>query len=276
MNPLEAALLGLLQGLTEFLPVSSSGHLVLAQALLGIHVPGVAFEVAVHVATLLAVLVVYRSRIVELVRGLLMGERDSAAYVGLMFVASVPAAAVGLTARPFFESAFERPSLAAGFLLLSGVLAWTIDWATHRQAAAGTVRERPSLLGAVVVGLAQALAILPGISRSGSTVAAGAGTGVGVVRMAEFSFLISVPAIAGPALLLLVERNGALNGEAAWGGVGAAPLIVGFAVATVAGILAIHLFVRMLRSRRFRWFAYYCWLVGGAYLLAAAVTPGLR
>ena len=211
MNPLEAALLGLLQGLTEFLPVSSSGHLVLGQALLGIHVPGVAFEVAVHVATLLAVLVVYRSRIVELVRGLLTGDRDSAAYVGLLAVASVPAAAVGLTARPFFEGAFERPSLAAGFLLLSGVFAWSIDRATHRQAAAGAVRERPSLTGAVVVGLAQALAILPGISRSGSTVAAGAGTGVGVVRMAEFSFLLSVPAIAGAALLQAMGR------EAAWG-----------------------------------------------------------
>lgn len=270
MNPLEAALLGLLQGLTEFLPVSSSGHLVLGQALLGIHVPGVAFEVAVHVATLLAVLVVYRTRIVELVRGLLTGERDAAAYVGLLFVASVPAAAVGLTARPFFEGTFERPALAAGFLLLSGVFAWSIDRATHRQAAAAAVRERPSLLGAVAVGLAQALAILPGISRSGSTVAAGAGTGVDVVRMAEFSFLLSVPAIAGAALLQ------AVGGEASWEAVGGGPLIVGFAVATVAGILAIHLFVRMLRSRHFRWFAYYCWLVGGAYLLAAAVTPGLR
>ncbi len=270
MNPLEAALLGLLQGLTEFLPVSSSGHLVLAQALLGIQVPGVAFEVAVHVATLLAVLVVYRRRIVDLMRGLLTGDRDSAAYVGLLVVASVPAAAVGLTARPFFEGTFERPALAAGFLLLSGVLCWTIDLATRRQAAAGAVRERPSLLGAVAVGLAQALAILPGISRSGSTVAVGAGTGVDVVRMAEFSFLLSVPAIAGPALLMLVERNGASNGGEVL------PLVVGFAAATVAGILAIHLFVRMLRSQHFRWFAYYCWLVGGAYLLAAAVAPGLR
>jgi undecaprenyl-diphosphatase len=244
MNPLEAALLGLLQGLTEFLPVSSSGHLVLGQALLGIHVPGVAFEVTVHVATLLAVLVVYRSRIVELVRGLLTGDRDSAAYVGLLVVASVPAAAVGLTARPFLEGTFERPSLAAGFL------------------------ERPNLLGAVVVGLAQALAILPGISRSGSTVAVGAGTGVSVVRMAEFSFLLSVPAIAGAALLQ------AMGGEVAWGTVGGTALIVGFVVATVAGILAIRLFVQMLRSRHFHW--YYCWLVGGAYLLAAAVSPGLR
>jgi undecaprenyl-diphosphatase len=270
MNPLEAALLGLLQGLTEFLPVSSSGHLVLGQALLGIHVPGVAFEVTVHVATLLAVLVVYRSRIVELVRGLLTGDRDSAAYVGLLVVASVPAAAVGLTARPFLEGTFERPSLAAGFLLLSGVFAWSIDRTTHRQAAAGPVRERPNLLGAVVVGLAQALAILPGISRSGSTVAVGAGTGVSVVRMAEFSFLLSVPAIAGAALLQ------AMGGEVAWGTVGGTALIVGFVVATVAGILAIRLFVQMLRSRHFHWFAYYCWLVGGAYLLAAAVSPGLR
>ena len=270
MNPLEAALLGLVQGLTEFLPVSSSGHLVLGQALLGIHVPGVAFEVAVHVATLFAVLVVYRSRILELVRGLLTGDQGSAAYVGLLVVASVPAAVIGAAARPFFEGAFERPSLSAGFLLLSGALAWSIDRSTRGESAAGALRDRPSLLGAVVVGLAQALAILPGISRSGSTVAAGAATGVGVVRMAEFSFLLSVPAIGGAALLQ------SMGGEASWEAVGGGPLVVGFAVATVAGIVAIHLFVRMLRSRRFRWFAYYCWLVGGAYLLAAAASPGLR
>lgn len=270
MNPLEAALLGLLQGLTEFLPVSSSGHLVLGQALLGIQVPGMAFEVAVHVATLVAVLLVYRSRITELARGLMKGERDSAAYVGLLVVASVPAAVVGVTARGFFEGTFERPSLAAGFLLLSGLFAWSIDRATHRQAAAEGLRVRPSLPGAVVVGLAQALAILPGISRSGSTVAAGAQSGVGVVRMAEFSFLLSVPAIAGAALLQVQ------GGEAVWGAVEGPSLMAGFAAATVAGVLAIRLFVRMLRTRHFGWFAYYCWLAGGAYLLAAAVIPALR
>jgi undecaprenyl-diphosphatase len=271
VNPLEAALLGLLQGLTEFLPVSSSGHLVLGQAVLGVRVQGVAFEVAVHVATLLAVLVVYRSRIIDLIQGLLRGDREAAAYVGLLVVASVPAAAFGITARPFLEGAFERPSLAAAFLLLSGVFAWLIDRAAHRQAAIGAeARERPSLLGAVGVGLAQALSILPGISRSGSTVAVGAGAGVDVIRMAEFSFLLSVPAIGGAALLQVLE------GKAAWGAVGGSSLIIGFAGAMVAGVLAIHLFVRMLRTQHFSWFAYYCWLIGGVYLMAAAAFPSLR
>lgn len=270
MSPFEAALLGLVQGLTEFLPVSSSGHLVLGQALLGIQVPGVAFEVAVHVATVVAVLAAYRSRIARLAAGLLSGDRDSLVYVGLLVVASVPAAVVGLTARPVFEGTFERPVLAAGLLLLSGVFAWLIDAAARGQAAGGSRRDRPSLLGALLVGLAQAFAILPGISRSGSTVAAGAGTGVDVIRMAEFSFLLSVPAIAGAALLQ------ATGGEAVWGAVGSASLAVGFAAATIAGVLAIRLFVRMLRTRHFRWFAYYCWLVGGGYLLAAALLPALR
>ena len=273
MSVLEAALLGLLQGLTEFLPVSSSGHLVLGQALLGVRVPGVGFEVAMHVATVLAVVVVYRDRITELVAGLFRGRKEAAGYVGLLLLASLPAGAAGLLARPVFEGAFERPSLAAAFLLLSGAFAWRIDRVARDQAAGAASRERPSVAGALGVGLAQALAILPGISRSGSTVATGASTGVDVVRMAEFSFLLSIPAIAGAALLQIP----AADSDPGHIGVGAGlPLLVGFGVAMASGIAAIRLFVRMLRTRHFRWFAMYCWLVGGGYLLAAAAVPALR
>lgn len=265
MTPLEAIALGILQGLTEFLPVSSSGHLVLAQAVLGIELPGVLFEVAVHVATLCAVVWVYRKRVGELARGALTGERASLAYVGLLLLASVPAGLAGVLAANFIEAQFERPLLTAGLLLVTGAIIYTLRWTVPRAQ-----RPLPGPWRALAVGASQAAAILPGISRSGATLAAGTGLGVEPVRMAEFSFLLSVPAIAGAAVLQA--------GEFAVGvrDVGTAALALGFAAALLAGVAAIRLFVHMLRTRTFHRFAYYCWAVGLVYLAAAAAMPELR
>lgn len=263
MSAWQAALLGVVQGLTEFFPVSSSGHLVLAQSLLGVQPPGVAFEAVVHVATLVAVVWVYRARVVELGIGVAGGDRDALRYVGLLALASVPAAVVGLAGREFFEAAFERPVLAAALLLVSGLFAWSLRW-TGPEAH----EEAPGVGQAVWVGTVQALAILPGISRSGSTVAAGVWSGVRPVRMAEFSFLLSVPAIAGAGLL----EAEAVGRAASTGGVA---LGVGFVAALVSGVLAIRLFVRALELGAFHRFGYYCWAVGGAYLLGAWLLPGL-
>lgn len=263
MTAWQAALLGVVQGLTEFFPVSSSGHLVLAQSLLGVQPPGVAFEATVHLATLVAVVWVYRRRVAELTSGVLGGDRSSLRYVGLLALASLPAAALGLGARAWFEAAFELPVLAAALLLVSGLFAWSL-----RRTAPEAEEEAPGALQAVWVGAAQALAILPGISRSGSTVAVGVASGVRPIRMAEFSFLLSVPAIAGAGLL----EAGAVSRAAAGG---AAALGVGFVAALVSGVLAIRLFVRALEVGAFHRFGYYCWAVGGAYLVAAWLLPGL-
>lgn len=265
MSALEAVLLGVVQGLTEFLPVSSSGHLVLAQALLGVRLPGVVFEITVHVATLGAVLWVYRARVGELAAGVVRGDRASLRYVGLLALASVPAAAVGLGFRERVEGAFDEPTAAAALLLVTGALVWSI-----RHTADAAEDPEPGAGQAIWAGLAQALALLPGISRSGSTMAAGVWRGVEPVRMAEFSFLMSVPAIGGAALL---QMDG-VEAAAAAGAI--VPLAAGFAAALVAGVAAIHLFVRTLRARAFHRFGYYCWAVGGAYLLAAWLVPGLR
>ena len=263
MSAWQAALLGVVQGLTEFFPVSSSGHLVLAQSVLGVEPPGVAFEAAVHVATLGAVLWVYRGRVAELAAGLVRREREAARYVGLLALASVPAGAVGLAGRSFFEATFERPVVAAALLLVSGAFAWSLS-----RTAAGADQEGPGVGQALLVGAAQALAIFPGISRSGSTVAAGVWSGVRPVRMAEFSFLLSVPAIAGAGLL----EAGAIGRAAAADG---AALGVAFVAALLAGVAAIRLFVKALELRSFHRFGYYCWAVGGAYLVAAWLLPGL-
>lgn len=264
MSVLEAILLGVVQGLTEFLPVSSSGHLVLGQALLGIRLPGVTFEVTVHLATLCAVLWVYRLRVGALARGALHGERASWVYIGLLVLASVPAGIVGVLARDWFESAFSRPVFAASMLVVTGFIVYSVR-ATARRAEA----PAPSPGQSLAIGVAQAAAILPGISRSGATVAMGTWRGVEPVAVAEFSFLMSVPAILGAGLLQLGDAGGA-------GGPGSAALAAGFASSLVAGVLAIRLFVRMLETGAFHRFAWYCWVAGSAYLVAAAIQPGLR
>ncbi|WP_423929399.1 undecaprenyl-diphosphate phosphatase [Candidatus Palauibacter sp.] len=265
MTLLEAVILGFVQGITEFLPVSSSGHLVLGQALFGIELPGVAFEVTVHLATLCAVCWEFRARLATLVRGAWSRDRRSLAYIGLLAVATLPAAAVGAWLGDALEPAFERPVIAAAMLLLTGGLVWSIRYFSRRA-----TRGRPTLAGAVGIGLAQALAILPGISRSGSTVAAATAAGVDPRRAAEFSFLLSIPAIAGAGVLqapALGEAGAVL---------GSVPLGAAFLTAALSGVLAIRIFLRMLELRVFHRFAWYCWIAGGAYLAAAAIWPALR
>lgn len=264
MSVLEAIVLGIVQGLTEFLPVSSSGHLVLGQALLGVRLPGVTFEVTVHLATLCAVLWVYRDRVVSLAAGALRGERSSWTYIGLLFLASVPAGLVGVLAQDWFVSAFGRPVFAACLLIVTGFIVYSVRLTSPRADA-----PSPSVAQSIWIGIAQAAAILPGISRSGATVAMGTWRGVEAVAVAEFSFLMSVPAILGAGLLQLRHAGGP-------GGAGTAVLGAGFAAALVAGVLAIRLFVRMLQTGAFYRFAWYCWAAGSVYLIAAAFQPALR
>jgi undecaprenyl-diphosphatase len=266
LNVFQAFILGIVQGLTEFLPVSSSGHLVLADALLGLDTPGVVVVIALHLATLLAVCWVYRRRIGGLIVGVLRADRESLKYVGLIGLASVPAAVIGIGFLDLLGETFERPVVAAAFLLVTGSIIWTLRASASRE----NLREAVTAKDAIGVGLAQALALLPGISRSGSTVAAGTGLGVHPTVMAEFSFLMSLPAIGGAAIL----QAPALS--AAGGAIGVGPLAVGFLAALGAGIVAIRWFLGMLERRTFHRFAYYCWAVGLLYLLAAWLVPGLR
>ena len=265
MSVLDAIILGIVQGFTEFLPVSSSGHLVLGQALLGIRLPGTTFAITVHLATLCAVLWVYRGRVASLAAGAVRGDRASWKYIGLLALASVPAGLVGWLARDWFESAFGRPVVAAALLLVTGFLVYSVRFTASRAK-----NPAPSVAQATWIGVAQAAAILPGISRSGATVAVGAWRGVQAVAVAEFSFLMSVPAILGAGLLILGDA-----GEVA-GGPESVALAAGFAAALVAGVAAIRLFVRMLEAGAFHRFAWYCWGAGTAYLVAAVFSPGLR
>ncbi len=260
MSGLEALLLGIVQGLTEFLPVSSSGHLVMIQSLLGVSEEGVVFEVALHVATLVSVLIVYRRRVIELVVGVLQRQPDALTYVAKLGVATLPAVAVVLAFGDFLEAQFDAPVVAGACLLLTGCLLWTTRWTAARAAL-----PSPGWLAALAIGCAQALAILPGVSRSGTTVAAALALGVAPLAAAEFSVLIGVIAIAGAAVRMLPELAG-VSGE------GAAALGLAGGAALLSGIAAIWLFVRLLRSQVFHRFAYYAWAVGAGFLAWLALA----
>jgi len=259
LDTASALLLGLVQGLTEFLPVSSSGHLVIGETLLGAQSEGILFEIAVHVATLGAVLWFYRRRVAELTSGALRGGREEWTYAGKLALASVPAAVVGLGAGALLESLFDVPAVAGVSLLVTGLVLWTTRTTLPRAHA-----TQPSWTQAFWIGCAQAVAIIPGISRSGSTVAAALALGVSPLAAAEFSFLLSIPAIGGAALLQLSEI-GELDAATT------RALAVGGVAALASGVLALHAFVRLLRSQVFYRFAYYTWAAGAVFLLWLAL-----
>ena len=254
MNSLEALLLGLVQGLTEFFPVSSSGHLLMLQEILGIHEEGILFEIVVHVATLASVLIVYRRRVGALLAGVLRRESAAFAYVGKLVLATVPSVAAVLFAGAFFDAQFESAPLAGVSLLLTGSILFT----TRRTILTATTSEL-SWTAALLIGCAQVLAILPGISRSGTTVAAALALGVAPVAAAEFSFLMSVIAIAGAAVRSLPDLAAVDPGRVA-------SLALGGVAALVAGVVAIWFFLRLLRTQGFYRFAYYTWGAGALFL----------
>ena len=250
----EALLLGFVQGATEFLPVSSSGHLVIGETLLGVDAPGIVFEVAVHVATLLSIFVAYRTRVWELGKGALARDPNALRYLALIVLASVPAGLVGVLAEDQVEALFESPVVPGVGLLITGALLWSTRAALPR--ATGSVSTWTIALG---IGLAQALAITPGISRSGTTIVAALWLGVEAREAAAFSFLMAIPAIAGAAVLQLPDVAGS--------GIDWSAILAASIVAAVTGILAIRTLVALLARRAFHAFAPYCGAVGALFLL---------
>ncbi|MBN1211248.1 MAG: undecaprenyl-diphosphate phosphatase [candidate division Zixibacteria bacterium] len=255
MSYLDAVILGILQGLTEFLPVSSSGHLVLAQEILGVTDPGVSFEVVVHLGTLLSVLVYFRGRIYRLVQSLFVAEmKEERKIIGFLILGTIPAGLVGFLLEDFFERAFSNPALTSVMLLVTGVILLLTRFIKQD--------EKPlKLSSALFMGIGQALAIFPGISRSGTTIAFGLYSGVKPSTAAEFSFLLAVPAIGGAAVLKfkdLLALDGALYGQ----------YFVGAIMAFIMGLLAVYGVLTTIKKGKFEYFSYYCFAIGlvGLYL----------
>ena len=271
METFEALILGLLQGLTEYLPVSSSGHLAIGSHILGIKSEAnLMFTVAVHVATVLSTLVVLGGEIFRLVRGT-FGPFNAGAsglarlnadqrYMLNILVSMIPIFVVGIFFKDTVESIFGQGLLVVGCCLLvtAGLLAYSY-YGKPRQ------KESISLLDAFIIGVAQAVAVLPGLSRSGSTIATGLILGNNKAHMAQFSFLMVIPPILGEALLDTIKA--AKEGfSAAFGDLSVMALVVGFVAAFVSGIAACKWMIGIVRRGKLIYFAYYCVAVGAVTL----------
>lgn len=252
--------LAVVQGLTEFLPVSSSGHLIIFKELLGLESPGVRLEVVLHLGTLLAVVVYYRRRLRELLAGVLRGDRAACRMVGLLLLSMVPAGILwglfGARLDALFADTRLAAVVASGLLLVTGLLLFSSGWA--RRADGDAVKP----MQACLIGCIQAVAILPGISRSGSTITVARHLGLRPDKAAEFSFLMSIPIlIAGAAVNFMhIQPAHADNG------LRVVHYLVGIGIAAGVGYLAIGTLIRLLCRGRFWYFAVYCLCAGSASL----------
>ena len=267
---IHAAVLGLMQGLAEFLPISSSAHLVIIPEILGWPYLGKAFDVALHFGTLLALFVVFKDDVVILLRGtknLFMRSPDAkpgeSSLVLKLIVGCIPAGVIGLAFEDVIEEKLGGLLFVAAMLIGWGIL---LELADRKQnTEGGRTLEDLTFRDAIIIGCAQAVAILPGISRSGSTVGAALALGLSPLAAAEFSFLLGVIAIAGAGILVLPELttvSGPLLQSIAIGGTSA----------LLSGLVALWLFVWFLRAQRFYLFAWYAWLVGAATLTASLLA----
>lgn len=251
MTILQAIILGLIQGVTEFLPVSSSGHLGLATHLMNINDPGETFAVVVHVGTLFSVFVYFHKQLWQLTLSLFNKHMvEERRMIGYLTLATIPAAIAGFTLMDAFKTANDNPVIISLLLLVTGTILLLPRLLARRGVPGNPVR----LPSALVMGIGQALAIFPGISRSGSTIVTGMLSGVDSSKAAEFSFLLAIPAIGGAGLVtfLNLEHGGALP-AAYW---------IGGVVAFLSGLVAVYAVLSVVRRGKFEYFAYYCYAVG--------------
>lgn len=263
MNEFQALVLGLIQGLTEYLPVSSSGHLAIGSYLFGVNgEDNLTFTIAVHVATVLSTLVILWKEVAWIFKGLFKFQMNSETrYAINILVSMIPVGIVGLFFKDKVEEVFGSGLFIVGLMLLLTAALLTFSYfAKPRQ------KEHISLKDAFIIGLAQAAAVMPGLSRSGSTIATGLLLGDKKEKLAQFSFLMVIPPILGEALLDVVKaaRGGA---EAAVGDISLTALAIGFAAAFVAGCLACKWMINIVKKGKLIYFAVYCALVGVVTLI---------
>ena len=264
MDWLQALVLGIIQGLTEYLPVSSSGHLAIGSALFGVQgEDNLTFTVMVHVATVLSTLVILWKEIDWILKGLFKFEMNTETKYFLNIVVSmIPVGIVGVFFKDYVEKIFGSGLLIVGCcLLLTAALLTFSYFAKPRQ------RENISMKDAFIIGLAQAAAVLPGLSRSGSTIATGILLGNKKEKLAQFSFLMVIPPILGESLLDVLK---AVKGEEAFGDIETLPLIVGFVAAFVSGCIACKWMINIVKRGKLVWFGVYC-AIAGAVTIACSL-----
>ena len=280
MEWFEAMLLGLIQGLTEFLPVSSSGHLEIGKALLGVETTDdLLFTTMVHAATVLSTIVVFRKQIWDLIKGFFCGLKgikvekgalvcnDQTDYLLKMAVSMIPVFVVGVFFKDQVESLFGSITVVGVALVMTALLLFFSDYASrpgHKSIfPENTYRNGISYWQALAVGLGQAFAVIPGLSRSGTTISTGLICGVKREVMAQFSFLMVLVPILGETFLEIV------GGEFGASSVGALPLVLGFVSAFVSGLFACKVMIALVKKARLSWFALYCLLAAAAIFIFA-------
>ncbi len=259
MSWFEAIILGLIQGLTEFLPVSSSGHLIIVKELFGIETHDLSFEIVVHAATVLSTIVVFRKYIWELLRGLFKFElNEQTRYILLILVSMIPIMIVGLFFKSYVEELFGSGLLIVGLALMLTSFLLILSESIKRRSNGESQQGRPvGWKSAIWMGVAQAVAVIPGLSRSGSTIATGLICGVGKEYVTKFSFLMVLIPVLGEAFLELVG-----GGFAASSSAGELQLLLGFVSAFISGLFACKVMIAIVKKARLKWFALYCAIVG--------------
>lgn len=265
MGLLEAFILGLIQGLTEFLPVSSSGHIELGKALFGdgnLDENALLFTLVLHVATAISTVIVFWQDIIEIIKGLFSFKWNAETKFSYYVVLSmIPAGLVGLTMKDWIEEFFGGRILFVGsMLLLTGFVLYVSDRVKGKNKELNGVNV-------LVIGIAQAIAIMPGISRSGSTIATGVMLGVDREKVARFSFLMVLPLIFGAMASEVMDSKGALAADPNmfW------PTTIGFMAALVSGYLACKWMIAIVKRSQLKYFSYYCWVVGIVAIAAALI-----
>lgn len=259
----EALILGIIQGLTEFLPVSSSGHLELGKAIFGdnsLPEESLLFTVVVHAATALSTVVIFRKDILQILKGLFQFKRNEESEFSVKVIISmVPAAVIGLLFDEQIEALFSRNILLVGcMLIVTGLLLFLADRAKNTS-------KDVTFLNSFIIGISQAIAILPGISRSGATISTSVLLGIDRDKAARFSFLMVVPLILGKIAKDIMD--GALTADF----VNSMPLVVGFTGAFVAGLIACQWMISLVRNAQLRYFSYYCFVVGFVAIVVAVM-----
>lgn len=264
----KAIIVGIVQGLAEFLPISSSGHIVLTQYLLGIreaggeHQADLSFEIVLHIGTLVSVLVFFRKSLWKLTESLfkkeMLEERKMIMWLG---IATVPAVIAALLFKDFFDAAPGKPVFVSSLLIVTGLILFVPRLVKGKVAKIG-------LKSSLIMGVGQALAILPGISRSGSTIAAGLVSGVKAEKAAEFSFLMSIPAIAGGFVLTMkdqMDETGSFGAalKSCFNG----PYVAGAIAAAIVGLFAIFVVMGAVKRGKLEYFSYYCFAAGIAGMI---------
>ena len=249
MNILKAIILGIIQGITEWLPVSSSGHLVIAQQLFDLEEDNVFFDVMLHVATLIVVLIVFREKIKKIIFSFFKKEPSYHKKLGyFIIIGTIPTAIIGLLFQDIFESMFDSLFPVGCMLLITGILLFGGESKKFEK------KKEMTKLDSVFIGIAQGFAVAPGISRSGSTISTALFRGIDRDLAAKFSFLLFIPAMLGAAVGKIVEVD---SSE-----IDVFPILIGMIVAMVVGYFSLKLLLKIVRKRKLRIFSFYCWVVG--------------